>query len=341
MSKIEFKNVKKYFPMGGMVKKSWLRAVNDVSFPIEEGEVLAVVGESGCGKTTLARMLMKLHDPTEGEIFVDGKPLSSAMSKLEVKRFHTRVQMIFQDPFAALNPAHTIEDIVGRAITLHNTGVTPHQLKGRVEELLALVGLTPPADFMGKHPAQLSGGQRQRIVIARALAVDPEVIVADEPTSMLDVSIGIDIMNLLLELKEKQNLTMMYITHNLAGARYIADDMVVMYAGNAVEYGDIDEIIAHPCHPYTVLLLASTPEPFREEGTALSASEELPNLQEEQHCCLFANRCPLADDRCRSQIPGNYALGGRRMVKCFLYEDGVLPETPRVEVSMYAAKEES
>ena len=152
--------------------------------------------------------------------------------------------MIFQDPFASLNPAHTVRDIISRAITLHNPQLGVQEVYQRVYDLMTLVGLTPPEDFMPKHPSQLSGGQRQRIVIARALAVEPEIIVADEPTSMLDVSIGIDIMNLLLDLRERKKLTMMYITHNLAGARYVADDIVIMYAGNAVEYGDIDEVIA-------------------------------------------------------------------------------------------------
>lgn len=334
-AKIQFRNVRKHFPMGGFLHKKHLRAVSDVSFDVKHGEVLAVVGESGCGKTTLARMLMKLHDPTEGEIIVDGRPLSAAMTRSQVKQFHTKVQMIFQDPFAALNPAHTVRGIIGRAITLHNRRLSVASVHARVSELLALVGLTPPEDFMGKHPAQLSGGQRQRIVIARALAVDPEIIVADEPTSMLDVSIGIDIMNLLLELKEKKRLTMMYITHNLAGARYIADHMVVMYAGNAVEYGGIDDIIAAPYHPYTVLLLASTPEPFRGEEITLSASEELPNLLVEQRCCLFANRCPLVKARCSREVPGNYAVG-ERMVKCFLYADETPPEAPRVDARLYA-----
>ncbi|MDD3410851.1 MAG: ABC transporter ATP-binding protein, partial [Eubacteriales bacterium] len=291
---------------------------------------------SGCGKTTMARMLMKLHDPTEGSIEVDGRDIAQVQTKQDVKKWHANIQMIFQDPFASLNPAKTIENIIGRTLTLHFPSLSSQQVYDRVKELLTLVGLTPAEDFMGKHPAQLSGGQRQRIVIARALAVEPEILVADEPTSMLDVSIGIDIMNLLLELKAKKHLTMMYITHNLASARYIADDMVVMYAGNAVEYGDIDEIIAQPYHPYTVLLLNSTPEPFREHPVDVVASEELPDLKKEQTGCLFCQRCPLATDRCRSEIPPEYVLGARR-VKCFLYEKG-LPEN-QVDVGIYARKE--
>ena len=335
--KVQFKRVKKYFPNGGLLHKQYIRAVNDVSFDMREGEILAVVGESGCGKTTLARMLMKLHDATAGEITVDGRDIAKPMNRGEVKRLHTQIQMIFQDPFASLNPAHTIQHIIARAITLHNRGIGEPEVYDRVRNLLTLVGLTPPEDFMGKHPAQLSGGQRQRIVIARALAVDPGILVADEPTSMLDVSIGIDIMNLLLELKEKKRLTMMYITHNLASARYIADSMVVMYAGNAVEYGAIDHIIAQPLHPYTVLLLSSTPEPFREEPLAIRASEELPDLRVEQRGCHFCKRCPRATERCRMQIPPDYEVDGRR-VKCFLYEDARNVDVPPVDARIYTER---
>lgn len=336
--KVQFSNVKKYFPHSGILNKKYIHAVNGVSFDIKEGEILAVVGESGCGKTTLARMLMKLHTITEGSIKVDGQDLNEITSKKDIKDFHSKIQMIFQDPFASLNPAHTVQDIISRAITLHNHSLSRQEIYDRVYNLMTLVGLTPPEDFMPKHPAQLSGGQRQRIVIARALAVEPEIIVADEPTSMLDVSIGIDIMNLLLDLRDKQKLTMMYITHNLAGARYVADDIVIMYAGNAVEYGDIDEIVAKPYHPYTVLLLSSTPEPFREEKLDIHASEDLPNLLQEQKGCLFCDRCPMRMEKCKNNVPGNYTVDGR-LVKCFLYENVDHVDQPLVTTAAYANEE--
>jgi peptide/nickel transport system ATP-binding protein len=244
--------------------------------------------------------------------------------------------MIFQDPFGSLNPAHSAGEIIGRAITLHakNGG----EAKAQAVKLLELVGLTPAEDFIGKHPAQLSGGQRQRIVIARALAVNPSIIVADEPTSMLDVSIGIDIMNLLIELKEKQRLTMMYITHNLASARYMADHMAVMYAGACVEYGGIDAMIEEPCHPYTILLLNSTPEPFWEEKTIIAAKEENPDLISGKPQCMFCGRCPLALDRCFNSEPPEMIFGDRR-VKCFLYEGKTTPVKPLCGAAIYAVQE--
>lgn len=317
---VKFEHIKKYFPKkGGIFKKEYLKAVNDVSFEIKKGEILAVVGESGCGKSTLAKMLCKIYDATEGHIQVNGVDIARPMRKKEANRFRKEVQMIFQDPFGSLNPAHKTGYIVGRAVEIHNVGLTREEVNRRVTELFETVGLTPAADFMEKHPNQLSGGQRQRIVIARALAVNPSIIVADEPTSMLDVSIGIEIMNLMLELQEKNKLTYLYITHNLASARYMANRMVVMYAGNCVEQGDIDDIIEQPLHPYTVLLLSSTPEPFRKEKPVIHASEELPDLTGNNDKCPFVSRCPLANQRCGMEVPDNYQVG-KRQVKCFLYE---------------------
>jgi peptide/nickel transport system ATP-binding protein len=336
MRKIEYRNIYKNFPIKGkFFERKNLHAVSNVSFSIEEGHTLAVVGESGCGKTTLARLLLKLHEPSAGDILVDGESINAVKGRGAVRDFRSRIQMIFQDPFGSLNPAHTAGDIIGRAVTLHAREIKKAEKRGRVTSLLELVGLTPAEDFIGKHPAQLSGGQRQRIVIARALAVNPSIIVADEPTSMLDVSIGIDIMNLLLELKEKQRLTMMYITHNLASARYMADHMAVMYAGTCVEYGPIDDMIERPCHPYTILLLNSTPEPFRKKKTSIEAKEKNPDLVSGKKQCMFSNRCPLARDRCCATEPPEYIFGERR-IKCYLYEHTELTDIPRINAAIYA-----
>lgn len=339
MGKIEFHNVCKNFPVKGtkLFQKSYLHAVKDVSFSLEEGHTLALVGESGCGKTTIARLLMKLHEATSGRIFVDGEDIGEIRGRSADWKYRQKIQMIFQDPFASLNPAYSVGTILSRAITLHNKGLSRAQVLERMMGLLTLVGLTPPEDFMTKHPAMLSGGQRQRIVIARALAVNPSIIVADEPTSMLDVSIGIDIMNLLLDLKEKQNLTMLYITHNFPSARYMADEMAVIYGGTLVEYGKSDDLIASPCHPYTVLLLNSTPEPFRENHPSIHANEEGADLISGKPQCMFCNRCPMAMDKCFNTEPPEYVFGDRR-VKCYLYE-GKTELEPVVDVSIYAKGE--
>lgn len=332
---VKFDHVKKYFvKRQGLFGKASLKAVDDVSFEIRKGEILAVVGESGCGKSTMAKMLCKVYEPTEGSISVNGMDVTGHTKKKEVSRFRKEVQMIFQDPFGSLNPAHKAGRIVGRAVELHYPELSTAQVRERVVELFETVGLTPAADFMEKHPNQLSGGQRQRIVIARALAVKPSILVADEPTSMLDVSIGIDIMNLMLDLQKKEGLTYLYITHNLASARYMANRMVVMYAGNCVEQGSTDDIIQSPLHPYTVLLLSSTPEPFREEKLEIHASEDLPDLTGEMKQCPFASRCPKATDRCRKEKPENYVIGNRQ-VKCFLYEHAKEGDGPLVDVSIY------
>ncbi|MEY8573539.1 ABC transporter ATP-binding protein [Oscillospiraceae bacterium 21-37] len=332
---VKFDHVKKYFvKRQGLFGKASLKAVDDVSFEIRKGEILAVVGESGCGKSTMAKMLCKVYEPTEGSISVNGMDVTGHTGKKDVSRFRKEVQMIFQDPFGSLNPAHKAGRIVGRAVELHYPELSTTQVRERVVELFETVGLTPAADFMEKHPNQLSGGQRQRIVIARALAVKPSILVADEPTSMLDVSIGIDIMNLMLDLQKKEGLTYLYITHNLASARYMANRMVVMYAGNCVEQGGTDDIIQSPLHPYTVLLLSSTPEPFREEKLEIHASEDLPDLTGDMKQCPFASRCPRATDRCRKEKPENYVIGDRQ-VKCFLYEHAREGDGPLVDVSIY------
>jgi peptide/nickel transport system ATP-binding protein len=319
---IQFEHVsKKYSKNSGLfMPKKWLQAVNDVTFEIYRGEALAVVGESGCGKTTMAKMLTKLTDATQGKIIIDGADIALPMSADELKKYRSKVQIIFQDPFGSLNVAHKSRDIVGRAVEIHNPHLSHDQVDEAVYELFNKVGLTPAEDYMEKYPNQLSGGQRQRIGIARAIAVNPTILIADEPTSMLDVSIGIDIMNLLLQLKRDENLTFMYITHNLASARYMAERIAVMYAGSCVEIGDMSEVTRQPYHPYTVLLLASTPEPYREEEFVINASEQLPDLTDSRPRCLFADRCPKVMEICRQQKPPIVDIFNRK-VMCFLYQD--------------------
>lgn len=340
---VRFEGVSKEFPVrGALFEHKRLRAVRELDFGMREGEVLALVGESGCGKTTVARMLARLFPPSSGRIVVRGREVGGRLSAEEARAYRSQVQMIFQDPFGSLNPAHKLGDIVSRPLQMYTPGLAGDSLRARTAELFETVGLTPAETFMEKHPGQISGGQRQRIVIARALAVGPSILLADEPTSMLDVSIGIEIMNLLLELKNEKRLTYLYITHNLAAARYMADRVMVMYAGGLVEEGPAEGLIAGPLHPYTLLLLSSTPEPFRRERFAIRARETLPDLSDASPRCLFHERCPYASERCAKQSPPVVEGGGRR-VACFLYRSPEELSKTKVSLEAFtrAAEEES
>jgi peptide/nickel transport system ATP-binding protein len=234
-----------------------LRAVDDVSFTLRTGTITALVGESGSGKSTVARILARLHDATSGSVFYAGKDV---LDRCDVQLYRSRVQMIFQDPFDSLNPVRTIEHHLERPVRIHSV-VPKREVTPRVHELLRTVGLVPPEKYAAKYPHELSGGQRQRVAIARALAVNPEVILADEPISMLDVSIRIGILNLMLQLKHEFGIAFLYITHDIASARYVADDVLVMYAGQIVEQGPTDSVLLEPLHPYTRLLLSAVPHP--------------------------------------------------------------------------------
>jgi peptide/nickel transport system ATP-binding protein len=234
-----------------------LCAVDDVSFTLRSGRITALVGESGSGKSTVARVLARLHDATSGAVVYEGKNI---LERCDVRLYRSRVQMIFQDPFGSLNPVRTIRHHVERPLRIHKI-VPRREVEERVHDLLRSVGLVPPDKYAAKYPHQLSGGQRQRVSIARALAVEPKVILADEPISMLDVSIRIGILNLMLDLKEKNDIAFLYITHDIASARYVADEVLVMYAGQIVEQGPTDSVLLEPLHPYTQLLLSAVPQP--------------------------------------------------------------------------------
>ena len=253
-----------------------LYAARDVSFALHSGRTLALVGESGSGKTTAARLIMREYAPDRGQLLFRGAPLGRADSKA-LKAYRSSVQMVFQDPFASLNPAHTIHYHLDRPLRLHQRNLSRAQRRAAVEQLLARVKLDP-AQLMAKFPHELSGGQRQRISIARALAVNPQVIVADEPTSMLDVSVRLGILNLLNDMKRQLGLALLYITHDIATARYVAEDIMVMYAGQIVEWGDMEAVLGNPQHPYTRLLLSAVPDPdkrFSEAGAELDQIETI------------------------------------------------------------------
>ncbi|MFF5626113.1 ABC transporter ATP-binding protein [Microbacterium sp. NPDC012755] len=259
VASLEARNLSKDFHLRSGFRSTVLHAVKDVSFTVEAGRTVALVGESGSGKSTIARMLMKLETPTSGSILIDGVETPTRGRALAAYR--SDVQMVFQDPFASLNPFHTIGHHLERPIRLHHPGLSSAQVRERVLGLLDRVRLSPAADYVDRRPHELSGGQRQRVAIARALAPGARFIVADEPVSMLDVSIRLGVLNLLADLQREENLGVLYITHDLATARHFSDEIMVLYKGDVVERGPADDVILHPQHEYTRTLLAAAPEP--------------------------------------------------------------------------------
>ncbi|PQJ64470.1 dipeptide/oligopeptide/nickel ABC transporter ATP-binding protein [Vibrio chagasii] len=257
---MQVKNLVKEFTVGGgFGKEEIFRALHGVSFDLYAGRTLALVGESGCGKSTCARLMTKVYPPTEGEILFNGKDISTLNSRKDILDYRSRVQMVFQDPFGSLNPTHTIEHHLTRPLKIHKQVANKKALAERLEELLTLVEL--PIETLAKYPHELSGGQRQRVNLARALAVGAEVILADEPTSMLDVSIRLGVLNLMQRMKKELGIGFLYITHDLATAHYIAEETAVMYKGQIVEWGSTQSILTNPQHPYTKLLISAVPDP--------------------------------------------------------------------------------
>jgi len=300
----------KYFPVRGMSNRGRsVHAVDDVDLEIHRGEVLALVGESGSGKSTIAKLLCGLIPRTAGDIELDGRPVH-LRGRRAYRRYVGDVQMIFQDPFASLNGIHTVRYILSRAVRIHHRGLSGTQVEQRVLQLLGRVQLDPPERWIDKFPHELSGGQRQRVSIARALAAEPRVLLADEPISMLDVSIRLGILNLLQSLRDEDGIAILYITHDVASARYFADRTIVMYAGHIVEKGPSEQVISTPSHPYTQLLIASAPDPDRLEFSAVGEdSGEAPSLIDPPSGCRFHPRCPYAFDRCSVESPPLIPVG--------------------------------
>ncbi|HEY8424590.1 MAG TPA: oligopeptide/dipeptide ABC transporter ATP-binding protein [Limnochordales bacterium] len=314
---IEVEDLRKLYP----VRSGWLRrahlfvhAVDGVSFQIREGEVFGLVGESGCGKTTTGRLLLRATLPTSGRVVMDGVDIAR-LEGPELVAFRRQAQMIFQDPYQSLNPRMTVFDILSEPLAVHGIGNLAER-EHRVAEMLERVGLTPPSTFEFRFPHELSGGQRQRVAIARALILQPRFVVADEPTSMLDVSIRSGIMKLLLDLKEQLGMTYLYITHDLAVARYLCDRIAVMYLGKIVELGPAEEVIRHPIHPYTKALVAANPVPDPEAPKApIEIKGGVSKPVNPPPRCRFFERCPIATERCRQQdhppleekAPGHWA----------------------------------
>ncbi len=299
-------------------KSQTLRALNDVNFELYQGESLAVVGESGCGKSTVCRIAMRFHKPSSGKMYYDGEDVH-ALNGTKLKNYRQKAQMIFQDPFSALNPLHSIYYHLERPVKLYHKG-SAEVMKARMDSALELVGLTPPEEQGKKFPHQLSGGQKQRAYIARVLAAGAEVIFADEPTSMLDVSIRLGVLNLMNELKIKHNKSFIYITHDIATARYFADRIIVLYAGHIVEHGEVNEVIINPKHPYTQLLVAAAPDPERDGEVSLpvkSADEtEITMWTPQSTGCPFKNRCLYATEKCKTEMPNETKVGENQFIKC-------------------------
>ncbi|MGB4751805.1 MAG: ABC transporter ATP-binding protein [Fervidobacterium sp.] len=324
---LEVKGLKKFFPAERALfarVKHFVHAVDDVSFDIIEGESLGLVGESGCGKTTTGRMIVRLEDPTAGTIKIYDKPVND----YERMKYHSIVQMIFQDPYESLNPRMTIFDIVAEPLNIHNIG-TLEEREAKVMELLQKVGITPPESFLWRYPHELSGGQRQRIAIARALVLNPKLIVADEPTSMLDVSVRTGVMQLMMQLQSDYNVSYLYITHDLAVARYMVNRIAVMYLGKLVELAETEELLHNPLHPYTKSLMDAVPVPDPEYkrgepnilGSISAPIDPLP-------ICRFYDRCPYREilgDRCKTQPhPELKEVSPGHFVSCYPVHEGKL-----------------
>jgi oligopeptide transport system ATP-binding protein len=292
-----------------------LHAVDGVSFQLQQNEVLGLVGESGCGKSTLGRTIVGLYDKTDGSVSVDGERTPTAYTPKDFQKFSRKVQMIFQDPYSALNPRMTVRDIVAEGPRL--LGLWKDQdIDQKVALWLSRVGLS--AEQMSRYPHEFSGGQRQRIGIARALALEPKILICDEPISALDVSIQAQVINLLAELKRSLGLTILFIAHDLSMVRYISDRMAVMYLGSIVEIGPSDEVFFEPLHPYSQLLVSSNPEPDPDHRSELltTPNGEVPTPIDLKSGCRFAKRCPLAEAKCHSVTPNLEASAPGHFVAC-------------------------
>lgn len=325
---LEVRGLFKYFPvhqalLGSLTKRthSSVKAVDDVSFALGHGEVLAVVGESGCGKTTIARTLIGLETPTNGEIIFDGKAVGARAKQphISLKQLRQRAQMIFQDPYESLNPRATIFEIVAEPLVVHGMIKDRRERVAAVKSALEDAGLRPAEDYFLRYPHELSGGQRQRVVIASAMVLQPELLIADEPVSMLDVSIRAEILNLLRDLRQKRGISIVFITHDLSTVAYFADRIAVMYLGRIVEIGPAREVLKSPQHPYTKALISVAPVPnprLRRERVILQG--ETPNPINLPTGCRFHPRCPVAIDMCKVNDPQLIELSAGHQAACLL-----------------------
>jgi peptide/nickel transport system ATP-binding protein len=313
----------KHFRIGNALSRRSLHAVDGVSLAIGEREIVALAGESGSGKSTIARLLAKLYQPTAGEIYFQGQPVSRLRSRADTLRYTGLVPMVFQDPFSSINPVLRISHGILRGLKLHRPELSAAQRRDEAERVFETVGLAPAAEILQRYPHELSGGQRQRVGFAQALALRPKLILADEPVSMLDVSIRIGLLNLMTGLRDAEGVSILYITHDIASARYIADRLIVMYAGQIAESGPVEEVLAQPRHPYTQLLLSAVPDPRAAlDVTAEAGRGEPPRVIDPTPGCRFRWRCPLAIDACHTVTPELAELAPGHAAACHVAQAG-------------------
>jgi len=322
-SMLRTEGLTKHFRIGSMFSRHMLHTVDGVSLEVGERQIVALAGESGSGKSTVARLLAKLYKPTGGEIYFQGHPLSALRSRQDVLRYRGEVPMVFQDPFASINPVFRVSHGVLRCLKLHRGELSAAERHEEAERVFEAVGLTPAAEVLQRFPHELSGGQRQRVGFAQALALRPKLILADEPVSMLDVSIRIGLLNLMAQLRDEQGVSILYITHDIASARYVADRLIIMYAGRVAEQGPTEEVLAHPKHPYTQLLLSAVPDPRAPLNVGAETDRgEPPRVIDPAPGCRFRWRCPLAIDECHQVTPELTELGPEHEAACHVARSG-------------------
>lgn len=320
---LEVVNLKKYFPIkAGVMQRvvGHVKAVDDVSFTIGRGKTFALVGESGCGKTTIGRTVLRLVEPTAGKAIIDGVDIFAINNKEELRKMRSKMQIIFQDPYSSLNPRIPVGEIIGEAVREHNI-VPKEEYNDYILRTMDECGLRPY--YRGRYPHEFSGGQRQRICIARALALKPDLIIADEPVSALDVSIQAQIINLLKDLQETRGISYLFISHDLSVVEYIADNVGVMYLGNIVETAPKEELFKHPCHPYTKALLSAVPVPNPDSKmNRVILSGDIPSPANPPSGCKFHSRCKYCMDVCKKQQPELVDYGNGHFIACHLYSGG-------------------
>lgn len=320
---VEVLNLKKWFPVRKgffqvllSKKESFVRAVDDVSFNIKPKEVFGLAGESGSGKTTTGRLILKIIDPTCGKLFFKGEDITK-LTRKQMKQLRRKIQTVFQDPYESLNPRKTVMDIIAEGLRIQKVVNSEKEVEERVIKTLEDVKLVPPKEFLFRYPHELSGGQRQRVAVARTFILNPEFVVADEPISMLDVSIRAEILNLFLDLVEKFNVSILYITHDLATARHMCHRIAVMYLGKIMEMGTAEEIVFEPLHPYTKALISAVPVPDpKSRRTKLAVKGEIPSPINPPSGCRFHTRCPIAEEVCRKEEPELIEVRKEHYVAC-------------------------